>query len=88
LTWTCCACLACRGTGDLFGTKQSGRPRDISATTWALLQEQPQLLEAARGAAAQLLVEGGVSPALRGALLAYGYWGTSSNRGRFGMLGA
>eukprot|EP00775_Hariotina_reticulata_P012580 gene12580-12710_t len=64
--------LKLRGAGDLWGTKQSGKSSIFSSLTWQQLQREPQLLEHARAAAAELLPSLGHTPALKAALLAYG----------------
>jgi RecG-like helicase len=61
-----------RGAGDLWGTKQSGKSSVFTSLTWQQLQQEPQLLEHARAAAAELLPSLGHTPALKAALLAYG----------------
>lgn len=66
--------VACRGPGDLFGgIKQSGKM--LSTLCAQQLLKQPALVEHARSAAAATLsTEGGLSPRLKAALLAYGFW--------------
>lgn len=66
--------LKIRGPGDLFGTKQSGRAGVLSPVAIALLRADPGSMERARGAAAEVLARGRLTPALKAALVAYGLW--------------
>jgi RecG-like helicase len=63
-----------RGPGDLFGTKQSGARGGMSTLCVEQLQRHPQLIGQARVAAADLLAERQLNPALKAALVAYGFW--------------
>ena len=72
------ACLLQRscgrsGPGDLFGIKQSGKGA-LTAMCLNELLRHPPLMEQARAAAAEVLSSQQLTPALKAALLAYGFW--------------
>lgn len=62
-----------RGPGELFGTRQSGKG-GLSPLCLQELSRSPPLMEAARAAAASTLAARQVTPKLKAALVAYGYW--------------
>lgn len=62
-----------RGAGDIFGVKQSGKG-GLSQLCLQELTRRPALMEHARAAAAEALSGQRLTPALKAALVAYGYW--------------
>lgn len=63
-----------RGPGDPFGTKQAGGRGGLSALCMQELRRAPMLMEHARAAAAEALSSQQLTPRLKAALLAYGFW--------------
>jgi hypothetical protein len=63
-----------RGPGDPFGTRQSGSRGGLSGLCLQELRRHPPLMEHARAAAAEVLSSQQLTPQVKAALVAYGFW--------------